>query len=114
MVRRGYQILEKNGNEEGGTVVRLKEEERQLLPSRPLEKIFLDDPKVAPMYKLIGQRLKTARRRYRKMKWPLNRAAIFLPKIFRECLDQFPNVFLKGTDFLPAEARQTRMNLSRP
>lgn len=46
---------EKKWGEEGGTVVRLKEEERlaAIAKLRPLEKIFLDDPKVAPMYKLI-------------------------------------------------------------
>ena len=46
---------EKKWGEEGGTVVRLKEEERlaAIAKLRSLEKIFLDDPKVAPMYKLI-------------------------------------------------------------
>lgn len=46
---------EKKWGEEGGTVLRLKEEERlaAIAKLRPLEKIFLDDPKVAPMYKLI-------------------------------------------------------------
>jgi len=46
---------EKKWGDEGGTVVRLKEEERlaAIAKLRPLEKIFLDDPKVAPMYKLI-------------------------------------------------------------
>ena len=46
---------ERKWGDEGGTVVRLKEEERlaAIAKLRPLEKIFLDDPKVAPMYKLI-------------------------------------------------------------
>ena len=40
---------------EGGTVIRLDEAERKaaIAKLQPLEKIFLDDPKIAPMYKLI-------------------------------------------------------------
>lgn len=47
---------EKKWNEEGGTVIRLDEAERKaaLAKLRPLgDELFLSDPKVAPMYKLI-------------------------------------------------------------
>ena len=46
---------EKKWGEEGGTVIRLNEAERKaaLAKLRPLEQIFLKDPKIAPTYKLI-------------------------------------------------------------
>ncbi len=46
---------EKKWGDEGGTVIRLQENERKaaLAKLRPLENIFLKDPKIAPMYKLI-------------------------------------------------------------
>ena len=46
---------EKKWGDEGGTVIRLKEDKRKaaLARLRPLENIFLKDPKIAPMYKLI-------------------------------------------------------------
>ena len=46
---------EKKWGEEGGTVIRLDEAERKaaLAKLRPLENIFLKDPKIAPMYKTI-------------------------------------------------------------
>jgi len=49
-------IWEKKWGEEGGEVIRLDEAERKaaLDKLRPMgDEIFLKDPKVAPMYKLI-------------------------------------------------------------